>query len=97
MGASRECEPRITPPTAAISSTIEVISKASRWSVRNSRPISCGRPKEDSIAAWWESRPLVYKLTTTITSTNRAAHAATAPSVCQLGAPAQGASARFPR
>src|SRR5207302_4363987 len=32
------CDPRKTPPTAATSSTIDVISKASRWSVRNRRP-----------------------------------------------------------
>src|ERR1700757_3385405 len=31
--ALRVCEPRMTPPTAAMSSTIEVISNASRWSV----------------------------------------------------------------
>ena len=41
----RACAPRTTPPTAAISSTTEVISKASRWSVRNRRPISAGLPK----------------------------------------------------
>ena len=38
------CEPRITPPTAATSSTIDVISNASRWSVRNRRPIQPGEP-----------------------------------------------------
>src|SRR5439155_26327090 len=35
----RECAPRMTPPIAATSSTIEVISKASRWSVRKRRPM----------------------------------------------------------
>ena len=35
----------MTPPTAATSSTIDVISNASRWSVRNSSPID-GRPTE---------------------------------------------------
>ena len=37
--------PSTTPPTAATSSTIEVISNASRWSVRKSSPISAGLPK----------------------------------------------------
>src|SRR3954447_11856158 len=41
----RVCEPRITPPTAAIRSTIDVISNASRWSVRKSLPIQPGEPK----------------------------------------------------
>jgi hypothetical protein len=44
--SSRAWLPRITPPTAATSRTIEVISKASRWSVRNSSPISPGLPNE---------------------------------------------------
>ena len=43
--ARRVCAPRMTPPTAATSSTIDVISKASRWSVRKSRPIQAGEPK----------------------------------------------------
>ena len=37
--------PSTTPPTAATRRTMEVISKASRWSVRNSSPISPGLPK----------------------------------------------------
>ena len=37
------CEPRITPPTAAMSKTTDVISKASRWSARKTRPIQAGR------------------------------------------------------
>ena len=45
-GCSREWLPRITPPTAATSRTIEVISNASRWSVRKSRPIVDGLPKK---------------------------------------------------
>ena len=39
-------EPSTTPPTAATSSTIDVTSKASRWSVRKSLPIASGEPKE---------------------------------------------------
>ncbi len=39
-------EPRTTPPSAATSSTIEVISKASRWSVRNALPIAAGLPND---------------------------------------------------
>ena len=34
----------MTPPMAAMSRTIEVSSNASRWSVRNRRPISDGLP-----------------------------------------------------
>ncbi len=45
-GSACEWLPRITPPTAATSSTTEVISNASRWSVRNSCPISPGLPNE---------------------------------------------------
>src|SRR4029077_12944966 len=41
----RTCVPRITPPTAATSRTIDVISKASRWSTRKTRPIQAGEPK----------------------------------------------------
>ena len=44
--SARVCVPRTTPPTAATSSTIEVISNASRWSVRKMRPISAGQPNE---------------------------------------------------
>src|SRR5262249_31268303 len=66
-GCSREGEPRITPPTAAISSTIEVISNASSWSVRNRRPISLGLPNDVAGSALCASRPLVFRpITTTI-------------------------------
>src|SRR5207237_4562015 len=41
---SRAWLPRTTPPTAAASRTIEVISKASRWSVRKSLPTPYGPP-----------------------------------------------------
>ena len=49
----------MTPPTAATSSTIEVISNASRWSVRNSRPISAGLPNAalDLRPSWRGARP----------------------------------------
>ena len=43
--SSRAWLPRTTPPTAAASSTIEVISNASRWSVRNSVPDLRGAPE----------------------------------------------------
>ena len=43
--------PRMTPPTAATSSTIDVTSKASRWSERKSSPICAGEPNEPVISA----------------------------------------------
>ena len=49
--------PRTTPPTAATSSTIEVTSKASRWSVRNSRPIASGEPNERVMCCGFERKP----------------------------------------
>src|SRR5690242_19914505 len=42
--SSRAWLPRMTPPTAAASSTIDVTSNASRWSLRNTRPTSLGLP-----------------------------------------------------
>src|SRR5207253_4643370 len=74
----RACAPRTTPPTAAISSTTEVVSKASRWSVRNSRPIWAGLPKLPPILAACESWPPALSPSTTSTSTRIAAAAATA-------------------
>src|SRR5207245_11074809 len=71
--------PRMTPPTAATSSPIEVISKASRWSVRNRRPIWAGLPKLRPMCSEWASRPLALSPMTTITSTRIAAAASTAP------------------
>ena len=44
--SSRAWLPRITPPTAAISSAIDVISNASRLSVRKSFPMSYGLPEK---------------------------------------------------
>src|SRR5205085_6648531 len=65
-GASRrECAPRMTPPTAATSSTIDVISNASRWSVRNSRPICAGLPKAAPTCSECASCPLAFSPTTT--------------------------------
>src|SRR2546423_797909 len=93
----RECEPRMTPPIAATRSTIDVISKASRWSVRKSRPIARGLPKELWTSCWCESRPPAFSPTATTISTRSAAAAATAPTCCQLGPPAHGASALPPR
>src|ERR671915_1941506 len=89
--------PRMTPPTAATRRTIEVISKASRWSVRKMRPISRGLPNRVSISASSESRPPALRPIATTISTRSAAAAPTAASDCQLGPPAQGASARPPR
>ena len=51
------CAPRMTPPTAATSSTIDVISNASRWSVRNSRPIQPGEPNVAFTVGLVASRP----------------------------------------
>src|SRR5205814_734779 len=93
----REWLPRMTPPTAATSSTIEVISKASRWTVRKRRPMAPGLPNESLIFDSCESRPPALRPITTITSTRIAAAAPIAPSVCQLGPPAHGASACPPR
>ena len=39
--------PSTTPPIAATSSTIEVISKARRWSVRNTSPTAAGDGLKD--------------------------------------------------
>src|SRR5262249_36735350 len=89
----REWLPRRPPPTAATSRTIDVISKASRWSVRKRRPTSRGLPNELVIFASCESRPPALRPITTITSTRIAAAAPTAPIACQLGPPAHGASA----
>ena len=54
---TRAWDPSTTPPTAATSSTIEVTSNASRWSVRNNRPIDAGEPNERSMCASCESVP----------------------------------------
>src|SRR5262245_9152229 len=89
--------PRTTPPMAAIRSTTDVISNASRWSVRKSRPTSSGLPKEPGTSAACESRPPAWRPMTTITSTSRAPAAPTAASRWRLGPPAHGASARPPR
>ena len=53
--------------------------------------------KAESIAAECLSRPPVFRPMTTITSTSSAADAQMAATDCQLGPPAQGASARPPR
>ena len=43
--------PRTTPSTAATSSTIDVTSKARRWSERKSSPICAGDPNDPVIWA----------------------------------------------
>src|SRR3954451_9057615 len=58
--------PRMTPLTAATSSTLDVTSNASRWSVRNRRPISAGLPKACPSSAEWASPPLALSPTTTM-------------------------------
>src|SRR5581483_4692602 len=88
--------PSTTPPTAATSSTTEVISKASRWSVRNRRPISAGLPKASEIAGARPSERL-FQSSATTTSASSATPATTAEACSQRGPPAQGASARPPR
>jgi hypothetical protein len=80
-----------------MSSTIDVISNASRLFVRKSWPISCGLPKADPMLASSSSRSPAFSPTATTISTSRAPAAQIAATCCQLGPPAQGASARPPR
>src|SRR5438874_1628753 len=96
VAALRVCEPRITPPTAAMSKTTEVISNASRWSTRKTRPIQAGVPKAAPTLPWWERLPLACIPTATTISTSSAPAAATAANVCQLGPPDHGVSRRGP-
>ena len=86
----------MTPPTAATSSTIDVISNASRWSVRNSRPIHAGEPKTEPTSGLDESRPPAFSPITTMISTKIAPAASTAARVFQLGPLAHGGSCRGP-
>src|SRR5215211_1689135 len=95
-GARRLWPPSTTPPTAATSSTIDVTSNASRWSVRNSRPISAGEPKAASMSASSRRRPLAPSPIAMITSTRIAPPASTPPTNCQLGPPVHTVSARCP-
>src|SRR5262249_12903109 len=92
----RVCAPRITPPTAATSRTIDVISKASRWSTRKVRPIHAGVPKAAPTSPECERLPPACRPTATTISTRRAPAATTPPTVCQLGPPDQGVSRRGP-
>src|SRR6187431_1129707 len=90
-------EPSTTPPTAATSRTIEVISNASRWSVRKSSPIAAGLPNESGTSAGLRSESPQARPRTTTTSTRSAPAATTAAVRSSGGPPAQGASARPPR
>src|SRR4029078_9812262 len=65
--------PSTTPPTAATRRTIDVISKASRWSVRNSRPISAGLPNERASWSLSDSPPSALVISATMTSIRIAA------------------------
>src|SRR5215211_1063419 len=97
-GARRLWPPSTTPPTAATSSTIDVTSHASRWSVRNNRPISAGEPKAASMSASSDSESPAVRPSATITSTRIAAPASTPPTACHDGPPVHGeASVRSPR
>src|SRR4029450_1868478 len=69
--------PRTTPPTAAASRTIEVISKATRWSVRNTVPISLGLPKDASMSALSSRRPPAVRTIATTLATRMAPAAKT--------------------
>src|SRR5262245_19831084 len=89
-------EPRITPPTAATSSTTDVISNASRWSTRKTRPIQAGVPKSLPTLLVCDRLPLACMPTATTISTSSAPAAATAANVCQLGPPDHGISCRGP-
>src|SRR5206468_6895863 len=95
-GLRRECAPRITPPIAATSRTMDVISKASRWSVKKRRPMYAGVPKVSSTCSECASRPLAFSPITTTISTSSAPAARTAPMACQLGPPIHGESLRGP-
>ena len=89
--------PRTTPPTAATSSTIDVISNASRWSVRNSRPISAGEPNARLMSASSERRsPASSMIATSVTARSEAAVITDAAWNSRVP-PAHGASARPPR
>ena len=91
------CEPRITPPTAATSRTTEVISKASRWSTRKTRPIQAGVPKSAADLA-----PRARGSRSPASRRRRRSRRAARPrrrrrrSVCQLGPPDHGVSRRGP-
>jgi len=64
---------------------MEVISNASRWSVRKSFPTSRGLPNELATSGACERRPLAFRPMTTMISIMSAPAAATALSTCQLG------------
>ena len=72
-----------------------MISKASRWSVRKSRPIVAGLPNETDALVRQAAARLEPDHDDHLDEQRR--EAATAPTVCQLGPPAHGASARPPR
>src|SRR5262249_50699613 len=88
----RADDPSTTPPTAATSRMIEVTSNASRWSVRNARPMAAGLPNDSETLAC-ERLPLAFRPRATMISTSSTPAAAIAATVCQFGPPAQGASA----
>ena len=98
LGLGRERIPRTTPPTAATSSTIDVISNASRWSVRKSRPISAGLPKPRRSSASSESRPPAFSADHDDHLEQRSRRPRRPPRRAgSVGPPAHGASARPPR
>ena len=65
--------------------------------MRKSVPISAGVPKLAPMSGASARRPLALSPITITISTISAPAAATAPSACQLGPPAHGASAWRPR
>ena len=75
----------MTPPTAATSSTMEVTSKASRWSERKRVPISAGEPKAPSTSAVVLSASSALRAMTTTTSSAIAPAATTAATDCSVG------------
>ena len=95
--SSSERIPSTTPPTAATNSTIDVISNARRWSVRNSRPISAGEPNARVTDASSESRPPAFSISATNTTESSAAAAITDAVWIRRVPPAHVASARPPR
>ena len=73
-----------------------MISNASRWSVRNRRPIQPGEPNVPFTWSLCANLLPAFSPITTMISRKIAAAASTAPIVCQPGPPDHGVSVRGP-